>query len=129
MSVSPAVATALAHIEAWSKQDYTTAQAMLAEDVHVTAGSVNPHLPYTDTTGVDAYMEGLRFFAGNLVPGSHQILAATGDDHYALVTVTVRTGDGPFAGAVIVGGRTYLINDDGKIQAEQVIFFGMASPA
>jgi hypothetical protein len=50
---SPAVAIALAHVEAWSSHDFETARNGLASDVNVTAASTNPMLPDTNLDGVD----------------------------------------------------------------------------
>lgn len=128
MPESRAVAIARAHIEAWSKRDFDSAQEMLADDVHVIVSSTNPGLPQTDTTGADAYMEGLKRFAGTLVPGSHSELAAIGDDRYALITLTLKTDGQPFGEMTLPGSRLYLVGDDGKIQAEHDIFFLTATP-
>jgi len=60
---SAAVAAAQAHVEAWSRRDYDTARAALADDVWVTAVAADSNLPKTDLTGVEAYMQGLIQFA------------------------------------------------------------------
>jgi SnoaL-like domain len=87
---SPAVAVARAHIEAWTNHDFDTARRMLAGDVHVTATSTDPALPRTDLTGASNYMEGLTAYAQPIVPGSLHILASTGDERNALLTLTVK---------------------------------------
>jgi hypothetical protein len=67
---SPAVAFARAHAEAWSNHDWDTVRKMLAPDVYVTSTTTQPIPPPTDTTGADAYMEGLIAFAQAVEPGS-----------------------------------------------------------
>ena len=126
MSVQPeasTVAIARAHVEAWSNHDFDTARGMLAPDVHVTATSTNPALPHTDLTGADSYMEGLIAYAQPVVPGSVKVLASTGDDHNALLLLTLTMAGGPFGeGATAPCARLYLI-DNGKIKTEQVVFY------
>src|SRR5919197_884593 len=46
---SAAVRAAKHHIEAWSHQDWETAQKALAEDVHVTVGTLQPVMGPVDT--------------------------------------------------------------------------------
>jgi SnoaL-like domain len=90
VQTSPAVAAALAHCEAWSNHDWSTARSMLADDVHVTATTTQPIMPDTQLAGADAYMEGLRQFGGAVLPGSLQVYARMGDERNALVLVGVR---------------------------------------
>jgi hypothetical protein len=121
---SPAVAVARAHIEAWTNHDFDTAQSMLAEDVKVTAISTNPALPQTDLTGAGHYMEGLIAYAQPVVPGSLRILNGTGDEHNALLTLTVKMAGGPFgAGVTAPCARLYLLDEDNKIKTEHVVFY------
>jgi hypothetical protein len=123
-SASPAVATALAHCQAWSTQDWDTARAMLADDVNVTATSTLPIMPATNLTGADAYMQGLKQFAAPIVPGSLQINATAGDARNALVMLTVQAPYGPNGATVdLPGARLYLLDDQGKIKVEQVVFY------
>ena len=73
MSSSPdssAVSLARAHVKAWNNHDFNTARSGLASDVHVTAVTTMPGAPLTDLNGVDAYMQGLIYFAQTLKPGS-----------------------------------------------------------
>jgi hypothetical protein len=74
-------------------------------------------------TGVGPYMEGLTHFAQTVVPGSAQVIASTGDDRNALLLLTV---EADFGGGTMIlpAARLYLLDDDNKIKAEQVIFFG-----
>jgi hypothetical protein len=121
---SKAVAIARAHVEAWSKHDFDTARRMLAPDVSVTATSTTPGLPRADLTGADNYMQGLRAYAQPVVPGSVQVLSSTGDDRNALLVLSLTMAGGPFGdGTTAPCARLYLIDDNGKIQAEQVIFY------
>ena len=121
---APTVIIARAHVEAWSNHDFDTARDMLAPDVHVTATSTSPALPHTDLTGADSYMEGLIAYAQPVVPGSVKVLASTGDDRNALLLLTLTMAGGPFGeGTTAPCARLYLIDDNGKIQTEQVIFY------
>lgn len=121
---SPAVAIARAHVEAWGKHDFDTARSMLAPDVSVTVMSTTPGLPRTDLTGVDDYMAGLTAYAQPIVPGSVQVLASTGDDRNALLVLGLTMAGGPFGeGTTAPCARLYLIDDNGKIQTEQVVFY------
>ena len=121
---SPAVAAALAHIEAWSNRDWETARSMLARDVTVSATTTQPIMPATNLSGADAYMDGLEKFATSIVPGSLQVNASVGDDRNALLMLTVQAGFGPGGAQVpLPGARLYLFDDEGKIKAEQVVFF------
>jgi len=121
---SPAVAVARAHVEAWSNHDFDTARHLLADGVEVTAISTNPALPQTHLTGADSYMAGLTAYAQPIVPGSVRILASTGDERNALLTMTMTMAGGPFgAGATAPCARLYVLDDDNKIKTEQVIFY------
>jgi hypothetical protein len=126
MATEPkAVELALAHIQAWSNHDWDSARAGLARDVKVTATTTMPGAPATDLTGVDDYMVGLEAFAGTVLPGTAKINAASGDERNALIHVTVQTDGPPFGPMTVHGARLYLFDDDGKIEAEQVIFIGL----
>src|SRR5215831_11133342 len=116
---SPAVAIARAHVEAWSNHDFDTARSLLAGDVKVTATPSNPALPQTDLTGVDNYMAGLTAYAQPIVPGSVRILASTGDERNALLTLTMTMAGGPFGtGVTAPCARLYLLDDNNKIKTE-----------
>jgi hypothetical protein len=117
-----AVAIARAHVEAWSTHDFDTARSGLAPDVHVTATTTQPYPPATDLTGVDDYMVGLTQFAQAVVPGSLRLLSSVGDDHNALLMLTVEADFGA-AKATLPGARLYLVDENGKIKTEQVIFY------
>ena len=119
---SPAVAVARAHVEAWSNHDLDTARKNLAADVKVTATSTLPVMPATDLTGIDDYMIGLTQFAQAVIPGSLRVIASVGDDRNALLMMTVEADLGG-GRATLPGARLYLLDDDSKIKAEQVVFY------
>ena len=123
---SPAVAAAVAHVEAWSNHDFDAARAGLADDVKVVAITTQPIMKPTDLMGVEDYMVGLVEFARAVVPGSARILTSLGDDRNALLTLTVEADFGT-GRMTLPASRLYLFDDDHKIQSEQVIFF--ATPA
>jgi hypothetical protein len=123
---SPAIAIAHAHIEAWSNHDFDAARNSLAADVKVTATTTQPIMPATDLTGIDNYMLGLTQFAHGVVPGSLRVIASVGDERNALLMLTVEADLG--AGkATLPAARLYLLDENGKIKSEQVIFY--AAPA
>jgi hypothetical protein len=121
---SPAVAIARAHAEAWSNHDWTKAREGLAADVHVTATTTQPTMPTTDLTGIEDYMHGLIEFAQAVVPGSQRVIASVGDERNALLMLTVEAdfGGGP---VTLPAARLYLLDEDNKIKAEQVVFFAV----
>lgn len=124
----PAIATARAHIEAWSHHDWDRARGGLAPGVHVTATSTQPGVPPTDLTGIDNYMTGLIKFAQGVESGSARVIAAVGDEHNALVMLTVKASFAPGAPPVpLHAARLYLIDDNRKITSEQVIFYAAGS--
>src|SRR5215831_2706111 len=121
---SAAVTIARAHLEAWSNHDFDRARKSLAEDVKVHVTTTQPIMKDTDTTGVEAYMTGLKMFAQGVEPGSAKVVAATGDSHNALLLVTVRGSFAPGAPKVTLpAARLYLIDDNKKITSEKVIFY------
>ena len=122
---SRAVDLALAHCEAWSNHDWDEARASLADNVRVSATSTMPGAPKTDLDGPEAYMQGLRAFAGTVVPGTLQVDASVGDQRNALLQVTVHTDGPPFGPLTLHGARLYLFDEDDKIKEEQVIFVGV----
>ena len=119
---SPAIAVARAHVEAWSNHDFDTARSTLAPDVRVTATTTQPMPPATDLTGADDYMVGLTQFAQAVVPGSLRIIASTGDERNALLTLTVEA-DLNGRKATLPGARLYRLDDNNKIKTEHVIFY------
>ena len=120
---APAVKLARAHVEAWARKDFDTAQNGLAPDVMVTTSSTNPDIPRADLVGVDDYMQGLILFAQSTWPGSVQVTDSAGDDRYALLMVTTKVDGPPFGKLTIHNARLYRFDDHDKIAAEQVIFY------
>jgi SnoaL-like protein len=120
---SRAVDIARRHVKAWSNHDWDTASERLSPELHVTTTTTKPGIPRVDTTGLDAYMDGLTLFAGAVTPGSMREIASIGDDHNALLMLTVEAAFVPDAPPVTLpAGRLYLIDDDYKIASEQVVF-------
>jgi hypothetical protein len=119
---SPAVAIARSHAEAWSNHDWDKARESLAANVHVTVMTTQPTVPSTDLAGVDDYMQGLIQFAQAVVPGSARVIASVGDERNALLMLTV---EADFGGGKVAlpAARLYLIDEDDKIKAEQVVFY------
>lgn len=121
---SKAIAVATAHVEAWSNHNYDAARSSLADDVTVTATTVDPVMPKTDLAGIDDYMRGLIEFGQAVAPGSARVIASVGDDTHALLLVTVRAAFGPNAPEItLAGARLYLLDGNDRIKAEQVTFF------
>jgi hypothetical protein len=121
---SAAVRAALAHIEAWSHHDWDASRAGLASDVWVTANTTDLNFPATDLHTPDGYMPGLIQFAQAVLPGSAEVVATTGDEKQAIVTLNVRVRFGPDAPEMTLpGSRLYLFDDDDKIRVEHVVFF------
>src|SRR5262245_9458599 len=121
---SAAVTTAQAHIEAWSNHDFDAARAGLAGDDWVTAHTTDPNWPKAALPGIVQDMPGLVASAQAVIPGSVAILNPVGDDTQALVTLNVRVKFGPEAPEMILpGSRLYLLDDQGKIKVEHVVFF------
>jgi hypothetical protein len=97
---------------------------MLADDVRVTATTADPALPRADLTGAGPYMEGLIAYAQPIVPGSLRVLASTGDERNALLTLTMTMAGGPFgAGATAPCARLYRLDANNKIKTEHVVFY------
>jgi hypothetical protein len=119
---APAVAIARAHVEAWTNHDFDTARKYLAPDVRVTATTTQPMPPATDLTGADDYMAGLTQFAQAVVPGSARVVASLGDEHNALLMLTIEADFGAGT-ATLPGARLYLLDENQKIKTEQVIFY------
>ena len=121
---SPAVSIARAHVEAWSNRQFDEARKSLSDEVKVDVTTTQPIMKDTNTVGADAYMTGLKMFAQAVEPGSARVIAATGDQHNALLLVTVRASFAPGAPKVTLpGARLYLVDDAGKITSEKVIFY------
>jgi hypothetical protein len=121
MNDSPAVAVAIAHIDAWSHHNWEATRDLLASDVHATVTSTQGD---ADLRGIDNYM-GPKTKAAQLIePGSVEVLSAVGDERSALVTVTFKIGLGP-GGTMVTMARSclYLIDGNKKIKEERDAFF------
>jgi hypothetical protein len=124
MKDSPAVAIALAHIEAWGRHDWEKTRGLLAPDVHAAVTSTQPQFGGGEFTGVDNYMERKIKGAQLVEPGSVQMLSAIGDERNALITVTMKIRLGP-GGTTVTMARAclYVIDENKKIKDERDIFF------
>jgi len=58
-----------------------------------------------------------------IVPGSVRVLASTGDERNALLTLTMTMAGGPFGAAAAPCARLYLLDDNNKISTEHVTFY------
>ena len=119
MTESPAVAFALAHLEAWSNHDLETARGNLAPNVEFFS-------PAAHLVGVDEYMEGARGlvqFARQVVPGSLKVIAAVGDERNALIMYEVDTEGGPIGAKRFPSAQTWVLDEHGKIQVERIISY------
>jgi len=68
----------------------------------------------------------LLLFAAGLEPGSAQVVASAGDERNALLMLTARlAAGGPFGTGTLPGARLYLLDENGKIKSEQVIFYAV----
>ena len=86
--------------------------------------AADPSFPKTDLNGVEAYMQGLIQYADGIVPGSTDVVEAVGDDKQALLRVNARFKYGPDAPEMDApAARMYVLDDDGKIKIEHVVFF------
>jgi hypothetical protein len=93
----------------------------------VLASTVDPVPPRVDTFGIEDYMRGLVAFAQGVLPGTTHVEASVGDGRRALLQVTSRVKFGPDAPEMTLHGtRLYRLNDEQKIEDEQVIFFALA---
>jgi len=123
MQSSPAVAVALAHIDAWSHHNWDKTRELLSPDVHALVASTDPKFGTAEFTGVDNYMP-LKMKGASLVePGSVEVLSAIGDETGALVSVTFRIALGPNGSMVTMArGCAYLIDAKKRIKEERDVF-------
>jgi len=120
-SPSKAVEVAIQHVEAISNHEYDTARSLLAEDVHFLLITSIPGFPNpVEGHGVEAFMKTLT--SGNtLVPGSLQVIHCIGDDHQALITVSVKGTLPTQEPITLLAARHYVIDEHKKITNELVI--------
>jgi hypothetical protein len=121
---SAAVAAARVYVEAWDRQDLDAARAALSDEVWMTMVAADPSFPKTELNGLDAYMQGLLQSKDAVVPGSTEVVEATGDDTQALLRVNSKVKFGPEAPIMDArSARMYVLDENGKIKIEHVIFF------
>jgi SnoaL-like domain len=120
-SPSKAVEIAIQHVEAFSNHDYETARSLLADDVHFPLITSIPGFPNpSEGNGVEAFMKALS--SGNtLIPGSLQVIHSIGDDHQALITVSVKGTLPTQEPITLLAARHYLLDANEKITNELVI--------
>ena len=118
---SKAVEIAIKHVEAFSTHDYDTASSLLADDVHFLlitsiSGFPNP----IEENGVEAFMKTLTS-RNPLIPGSLQVIHSIGDDHQALITVSVKGTLPTQEPITLLAARYYMLDEHEKIKNELVI--------
>ena len=120
-SPSKAVEIAIKHVEAFSNHDYETARSLLADDVHFILITSIPGFPNpAEGNGVEEFMKVLS--SGNtLIPGSFQVIHSVGDDHQALITVSVKGTLPTEEPITLLAARHYMIDEHEKITNELVI--------
>ena len=123
---SPAVQVARAQVKAWSNHELAAARAAVADNATLAVTTTQAETPavntVVNTTGIDDYMAGLENFVQAVTPGSFKETGALGDDRNALLMFTVEADHG--SGKVTLANtRLYLLDEDHKITAEQVVYF------
>jgi hypothetical protein len=120
-SQSKAAEIAIKHVEAFSNHDYETARSLLADDVHFMLITSIPGFPNPlEGNGVEEFMKALT--SGNtLIPGSLQVIHSIGDDHQALITVSVKGTLPTKEPITLLAARHYMIDENEKITNELVI--------
>ena len=123
---SPAVQVARAQVTAWSNHDLAAARAAVTGHAALAVATTQAEPPavntVVNTTGIDDYMAGLENFVKSVTPGSLKEIGSLGDDRNALLMFTVEADYG--SGKVTLAStRLYLLDEDHKITAEQVIYF------
>jgi hypothetical protein len=111
---SPAVKFACRHMEAYTNGDLETARGNVADDVQAETNGAR-------LNGIDEYMAGLTRFAGMLERGSLRVLAARGNENFAII-MTEHTA----FGELLPSARTFVLDERGKIKEERVVFPGEA---
>ncbi len=120
-SKSKAAEIAIKHVEAFSNHDYETARSLLADDVHFMLITSIPGFPNPlEGNGVEDFMKTIA--SGNtLIPGSFQVINSIGDDHQALITVSVKGTLPTKEPITLLAARHYIIDGNDKIKNELVI--------
>ena len=123
---SRAAQVARAHVKAWSNHDLAAARAAVAGNATLAVTTTQTETPavntVVNTTGINDYMAGLENFVKSVTPGSLKEIAALGDDRNALLMFTVEADYGS-GKLTLANTRLYLLDDDHKITAEQVVYF------
>ena len=123
---SRAAQVARAHVKACSNHDLAAARAAVAGNAALAVTTTPAQTPavntVVNTTGIDDYMAGLENFVKSVTPGSLNEIAALGDDRNALLMFTVEADYGS-GKLTLANTRLYLLDDDHKITAEQVVYF------
>jgi len=122
---SHAVQIARAQVKAWSSHDLAAARAAVADNAALAVTTTQAETPAVNTvvnaTGIDDYMAGLENFVKSVTPGSLKEIGALGDDRNALLMFTVEADYG--SGKVTLANtRLYLLDEDHRITAEQVVY-------
>lgn len=125
MQTSPAIAIALAHIDAWSRHDWVTTRELLAPDVVASVARTQPQFgSCVEFSGREEYMARKMRGAQLVEPGSVKVLASVGDATGALVTIALRIRLGPDNSPVTMARAcAYAIDPDHKIKEERDVFF------
>ena len=120
-SPSKAAEIAIQHIEALSNHDDETARSLLADDVHFMLMTSIPGFPNPlEGHGVEAFMKALTS-RDAIIPGSLQVIHSIGDDHQALITVSVKGMLPTQEPVTLLAARHYMIDEHEKITNELVI--------
>ena len=119
--MNKATDVAIRHISAMANHDDAAARALLADDVHFTLITSVPGFPNpAQGDNAEEFMK-LAGGPGNpLVPGSLQVLKGIGDDHQAMILVTVKAAMGPDT-SNLLAARHYTLDEHDKIKNELVI--------
>lgn len=124
MNDSTAVKVALAHIDAWTRQDWEKTKELLSVNVHALVTTTQPNFGGSEFSGIDNYMARKIKAAQLIEPGSVQVISTIGDEKNALVLITFRIGLGP-GGTMVTMARAilYLLDESNKIKDERDEFF------
>ena len=121
-SQSKAVEIAIQHVEAFSNHDFETARSLLADDVHFILITSIPGFPNpVEGNGVEEFMKALTSGNTLIIPGSLQVIHSIGDEHQALITVSVKGTLPTQEPITLLAARHYMIDEHGKITNELVI--------
>jgi hypothetical protein len=111
---------AIKHITAMSNHDDAAQRDLLTDDVQFTLITSVPGFPNPiQGTNAEEFMK-VQTSQNPLVPGSLRLLQSIGDDHQALIVVTVKAAVGPEP-MTLLAARHYTIDPSGKIKNELVI--------